>query len=215
MTVKRTRAAVAAAVLSILTLAGCAVPGLGEPGVAVEYGDRVVTYGDLEMVASALDGLGSIDNPGEAATLALLGPSAVEIAAAYGFEYDDDSMRSQALLWQSAEQRQTQTEPTEDMKLVVFWVLALTFCHFSEEASEELFAVIEDVEATAVTSPRVGEFTAQNYLTALSQVGTEYNNRGAEFGPAAFIFFANLNGFYSALPPTDWTSFREDADAVA
>lgn len=203
MTTKRARAAVAAAFLSVLTLAGCAVPGLGEPGVAVQYGDHVVTNDDIADVTAALNELYSPPHPGEPLTLAMIGPEAVEIAADYGYEPTEADLRNDALLWQSL-QEQPQKAVSDDALEVVRWVRAISYCMVEEQPAAEFADVLKDIEANSTSSPRSGDFQWDKFLVSVQSIQTELNNRADELGAAYFTVFKDVNGYYSGTAP-EWS----------
>ncbi len=191
---------------ALLVMGGCAVPGKGEPGVAAEYRDRVITEDDVTAIRTGFDDLHTWVDAGEDLTLLLIGPEVVATAEQHELGMTDDEVRSAANLWVSFVEGPW-AEPSPGAKEIVRVVMSIFLLmeEPSGEGLEALFKLARDVEAHTVASPKYGEFTLTSFAESISAIiqYTEENQTG--LGPAEFIVFKEVNGF-SAMDGPDWIS---------
>lgn len=203
MTLLRRRIVGAVAVLAVLALSACAVPGQGDPGVAATYGDRVVTNEQVVAMSKAYADLGTAPSgAGQALTMLLIGPDLVAEAERLGMNASDAKLQKAAEKW-IAYNQQGGTVTPEGLEFV-----RDLFAVFYLMTSTEGIAVLEkaglDAEAGVVASPRYGEFTRAQYSTTVNGGITDIVAAGDTLGDLKFTPFQQVSGFAGAVPT--WVS---------
>ena len=203
MTLLRRRIVGAVAVLAVLALSACAVPGQGDPGVAATYGDRVVTNEQVVAMSKAYADVGTAPSgAGEALTMLLLGPDLVAEAERLGMNASDAKLQKAAEKW-IANNQQGGTVTPEALELVRD-LLAVYYLLTSTDGIAVLEQAGRDAEAGVVASPRYGEFTVAQYSATVNGGINDVVAGKSSLGELVFTAFRQVNGFASAVPT--WVS---------
>jgi hypothetical protein len=200
----RTLALVAAA---LLALGGCAVPGMGEPGVAAVYRDRIVTDGDITSIRHAMDDLYSGPNSGEDLTLLLIGPEVIAIADQLDLSLTDDQLLEQAGIWitYATEGQVTDLGVTPGALEVVRIVEDVNLLMHDPDGLIALTGLVQDIEDNSTISPRYGDFTLENFSNSVATISKYITENETGLSFAQFVVWKDINGFVMTNQP-DWIS---------
>ncbi|MDN4474105.1 hypothetical protein [Demequina zhanjiangensis] len=200
---KRRVSLAATAVLAASTLAGCAVPGQGDPGVAAEGAGVTVTLEEVQSYSEGLLDIGILDNADWALTLALFHDAAIDEAADLGMAWSDDEIAADIEAWAEVigyPDADTSPEAIE----VTHTAKAIGFLATSEEGSAFLSDMANELEADSVSSPRFGDFTAAAFFDSLSQAASSASDNVGTIGETVYVVFVAITGYADAASAPDW-----------
>jgi hypothetical protein len=189
--------------LATLTLAACAVPGQGNPGVAATYGDRVVTNQQVLDMSQAYADLGTAPSGvGEPLTMLLLGPDLIAEAEELGLVVSDATLQNAAENWIAHNERGGTVTP--EALTLVHDLLAVFFLLTTYEGIAVLEQAGIDAEAGVVASPRYGAFTNAAYYATLLKGYNEVAADPGALGVLLFVPLGQVSGFTGEVP--SWIS---------
>lgn len=193
--------------VALLALAGCAVPGKGEPGVVAVYHDREITDADITAIRLGMNELCSGPNSGEDLTLLLLGPEVVALAEDLGYGMTDEQLATQAEIWVSYENDPLclNTELTTGALEVVRVVQYVAILMHEVDGTLALIELVTDIDENATVSPRYGDFTLESFIDTIRVIEQDISDNTLVYGPAQFVAWKEINGF-SVTDQPDWIS---------
>ncbi|WP_297083980.1 hypothetical protein [uncultured Demequina sp.] len=196
------RAAAGAVAGSALLLAGCAVPGQpGQAGTAAEVDGTVITNQQVSDLYDVwLEDIGSPANRRQVITLEMMREPLAARADEIEFEHVRAQARAQAEGFLSLQG--STAEPTEEMVDAFEGALLLAAFTVLPEDTSVIESVAHEVEASAVTSGRTGEFSADAFMQSLT-VTAEKAVAAAQQGVAAwFLEYNDVVGLVE--PDSPW-----------
>jgi hypothetical protein len=207
MTVSRLRP-LAVAVVTLIVLGGCAVPGKGEPGVAAEYRGNVITDQNITELRDVMgDELYSAPQAGEDLTLLLVGPDAVTFVEQLGYDLSDDYVAGRAQQWisYSSKGQINDAVVTPACLAVVRVVDALNIMMHDADGLLALRSLVSDIEQNATFSPRYGDFSMENFSASIQAISDYIDQHETELSFAQFTLWQRVNGFNLSARP-EWVS---------
>jgi len=187
---------------SALLLAGCAVPGQpAQAGTAAEVDGTVLTNEHVSALYDVwLEEIGNPANRRQVITMEMMREPLAAHAEEIEFQHTRAQARAQAEGFLSLQG--VSEEPSED--LVDAFEAALLLAAFTvlPEDTSVIQSVAEEVEATAVTNSRTGDFSAEAFmqsLTVTSEKAVAAANQGV---PAWFLEFNDVVGLVE--PESPW-----------
>lgn len=178
-----------------LALAGCTVPGQPAPaGAAATYENTTISNEIISAQMSAWqDEAGQVTNRRAVVTAELLREPLLEVVEELDLTYHRSMSERQARAVLQA--NGVTDEPSEAMVDAVEATFLVAVFGLAPELTDILLAVAAEVEAQAITSPRVGEFSAQRFVESLGVAHEQASTLASQEMPVWFIAFREVNGF--------------------
>ncbi|WNM25046.1 hypothetical protein RN607_02815 [Demequina capsici] len=212
--VKRRVLTAASVILAASTLAGCAVPGQGDPGVAAEGAGVTVTLAQVQEYGSGLTDLGIVDQSDWALTLALVHDAVIKEAADLGDAWSDDQISTDIDSWLTTIGYADGTASPAAID-VVRTAKALDQLATSQEGATFLSDLATRLETESISSPRFGDFTATTFFSSLTNAANTASSNASSVGDSVFIVFVAVTGFADAGATPSWFGESDAAAATA
>ena len=202
MRLKRSRVAVLGAAALVLTLTACAPPGQqGTPGVAATFDGNVVTNQQVDATYNAwlYDTKGKdAANRRQVLTIALLTPALMDKATEMGYPITIPTAQAYASQWLAF--KGVQGTPSDDVVAATQGILALYVLASVDPSLDAVREVSDTVAASAVVSPRSGEYSTDALLDSVHKAmqSAQDQQLGTQF---SFTEFQNVSAFTDESRP--------------
>lgn len=204
----------AAAAALVLALTGCAVTGQpAGPSVVAEWNGVTVTTADVAAYSEAFDALDAPADPGAIVTMLLLKPTVDQLAADNDLLYSDAELDSDAQMWIAAAAGE-QVPVTDTMRDAVRQTKSVWDLVNTPDAALPIVDVANTIQAEAVSSPLIGDFSATQWATTINNAYTSATNQQAVLGPVAYLELRNTSG-YTPNAQQSWMVGEQPATAPA
>lgn len=179
-------------------LAGCTVPGQPAPaGAAAVYEDTTISNEAVSAQHAAWqDEASQATARRSVVTTELFREPLLELVDELELTYHRSMAEQQALAL--LQMQGLEDEPSEDLVDAVEATFLMAVFGLAPEMEEVLGQIAQDIEADAATSPRAGEFNAEQFMETIVSSREEANALYGQGMPVWFIAFRNVNGFTAA-----------------
>lgn len=205
---------IAAALVLVLALAGCAVTGQpANPDTAATFDGVTVTNDEVAQWVDTFNSLRAPADPSAVVTLLLLKPTIDKAAADAGILYTDDELTFEAKKWIAARSGK-QVPITDDMREAVRLVRtlkALLFGNGNEAAP--LAEAVARMETDVVASPMYGTFTFQRFSDSINEAAQAEKDE-SNLADVSYLVYKDVSGF-SPVAPQPWMVDPEPTRAPA
>ncbi|WP_084125643.1 hypothetical protein [Demequina sp. NBRC 110054] len=202
------------AAAAALTLAGCALPGQGSPGVAAETPEVTVTLDEVQEYCDGLLDVGISCQSDWALTLALVHDSAIEKSSELDGAWSDDEITADIDEWLETI-GYTDGSATPEAIDVIRTAKAVSNLATTEEGATFLSDTAVSLEEDVVSSSRFGDFTADTFIASIAAAADTATNNASSIGDTVYVVFAAITGFADAGTDPEWLGDSEDVVASA